>query len=283
MCSSHRDWSRMEVLAMIRISFVLGFLLYASLAPAPAARSAVLETVCLHGFLDDAPNFGWTLGHGQQLGIRCPAPGTIYAVGFSVEWVVVPGALDIVIYDGTVEVSRTNVFVGAPGSYEFDIPDVAIAGDARVVLCPVEYDFFAVTGEEFSAPPRGGSFLSSVCSTETSLSASELVIYAIVDQSTGVESELRSHLALVVSNPYTTSRPIRMSVPAVGSAQAWIYDTRGQKVRSLLDGPVAAGIVHLGWDGLTDSGHAAPAGVYVLRARSGRLQSSAKFVLLRSR
>jgi hypothetical protein len=135
--------------------------------------------MCQHGYVDDTPDSGWTLGHGQQLGIHCPDAGMVYAVDFYLGFVVVPGLIDIVIYDDAVEVQRTTVPAGAPGWHHYDIEDIPIFGDAEIVLCPLGA-FYAVTGEDLSAP-FGGTFASNACSSEIPITNHDLVIFATVE------------------------------------------------------------------------------------------------------
>jgi hypothetical protein len=149
----------------------------------PPQQYAPAGGVCQHGFSDDQPGSGWTLGFGQQLGIRCASPGAILSVGFFVEFMVTPGTVDIVIYDNGVEVSRTNVAVAAAGDHQFDIPDVPIGGDACIMLCGVG-GFHCVTGEDYTSPPYGDSFFSNNCTCQTAFTDNNLVIYAATGEVT---------------------------------------------------------------------------------------------------
>jgi len=56
-------------------------------------------------------------------------------------------------------------------------------------------------------------------------------------------------------------------LPDEGSARVTVCDATGRRVRTLLDGAQSAGphVVH--WDGTSDNGTPAPAGVYFVRAR----------------
>jgi hypothetical protein len=125
----------------------------------------VRQDVCQYGFNDESIGWGYTLGFGYSLGINCPDAGCISAIGFYVEFTVTDGSLDLVVLDDGAEVSRTTLPPGSvfPGVNEFDIEDVAVSGDACIMLCPVG-SFHCVTGEDFNSPPYGSSWQSQTCS-----------------------------------------------------------------------------------------------------------------------
>lgn len=142
------------------------------------------DEVCQYGFQDDGQGWGSTLGLGQQLGIECPDAGCISAVGFYVEFLVIPGALDIVIYDDGVEVSRTTLPSGAvaEGNNEFDIDDVSIAGDACIMLCAVDDNngYWSVTGEDMTNGPFTNSYWSNTCQCSNVSSSYNYTIWAVL-------------------------------------------------------------------------------------------------------
>ncbi len=141
-------------------------------------QATVREDVCQYGFQDDLPGQGWTLGLGQQLGIHCVGPMTITRVGFYVEFLVTPGAVDIVIRDGGVEVQRTAVNP-VEGQNEFDIPDIAVA-DPCIMLCP-QGDFWSVTGEDTTNGPFGHTYWSNSCECTNEFTDNNLTIWAVYD------------------------------------------------------------------------------------------------------
>jgi flagellar hook assembly protein FlgD len=59
-----------------------------------------------------------------------------------------------------------------------------------------------------------------------------------------------------------------------------VFDVHGRCVRSLREGPVAAGLLAIVWDGRDDAGRALPGGVYFMRASTGSDISAAVKVLL---
>ena len=168
----------------MKASIVIAFLLAVTAGPALAQYQHITEgppgdpiylpfrdEVCQYGFQDDGISWGSTLGLGQQLGIECPDAGCISAVGFYVEFIALPGELDIVVYDDGVEVSRTTLPSGAVvvGPNDFDIVDVSIAGDACIMLCAVDdvNGYWSVTGEDMTNGPFEHTYWSNSCTCET--------------------------------------------------------------------------------------------------------------------
>lgn len=143
------------------------------------------EEVCQYGFQDMYPGQGYTWGLGQQLGLACPGPMTITSVGCYSEFVVTPGTVEVVVYDDGVEVSRTPVSPVA-GDNEFDIPDVAVSGTACVMFCGVG-GFWAVMGEDPSAPIDGMTYWSQSCQCTTAFTDIDLTCW--VTSEGGVPAE----------------------------------------------------------------------------------------------
>jgi hypothetical protein len=59
-----------------------------------------------------------------------------------------------------------------------------------------------------------------------------------------------------------------------------VVDAAGRLTRTLVDGPLAAGVYHLAWDLRDAGGNAAPAGVYMLRAQTGRFTAVHRVVVV---
>jgi hypothetical protein len=55
-----------------------------------------------------------------------------------------------------------------------------------------------------------------------------------------------------------------------------IYDIRGRKIATLLDGPVAVGMHRVSWTGDDDFGNAVQSGVYIVRMTSDRLHATSR-------
>lgn len=70
-------------------------------------------------------------------------------------------------------------------------------------------------------------------------------------------------------NPFNPATAIRFDVPRAGEGSLRVYDLRGQLVRTLLDGRIAAGAGSVVWDGRADGGRFAGSGVYLYRLEIG--------------
>ncbi len=83
-------------------------------------------------------------------------------------------------------------------------------------------------------------------------------------------------------NPFNPTTEIKFDLPEPGQVTFTIFNIVGQKVRSLLNGPKAAGYHSVLWDGKDEFGNEVASGVYVYRIRvlpngaDSRLFESAK-------
>jgi hypothetical protein len=84
-----------------------------------------------------------------------------------------------------------------------------------------------------------------------------------------------------IPNPFNPSAAFELALPAAGRVRLVLHDVAGRRVRTLLDGPLAAGIHRLVWDGRNDRGREAPSGVYWLGLDAAGERRSLRAVLLR--
>ena len=102
---------------------------------------------------------------------------------------------------------------------------------------------------------------------------------------TGIESgpsDMARDLSIEMAgpNPFWGATSFRFRLAKPARVNLAIFSSSGVKVRSLGDGLVSgSGVVE--WDGRTDSGARAAAGIYFLRAEAGSVRESRKIVLLR--
>ena len=71
-------------------------------------------------------------------------------------------------------------------------------------------------------------------------------------------------------NPFAASTRLRVVVPAEGAHSLLVFDPRGRIVRRLSGAHLAPGPREVPWDGLTDAGLPAPAGLYFARLQGTR-------------
>jgi hypothetical protein len=80
------------------------------------------------------------------------------------------------------------------------------------------------------------------------------------------------------ANPFAGSISLMYSLAGDGAAELEIFDVRGRKVRSLLQGASTAGRHETVWDGKNDAGQNLPGGVYLARLKAGGEQHSTKLI-----
>src|SRR5439155_25358339 len=83
------------------------------------------------------------------------------------------------------------------------------------------------------------------------------------------------------SSPAGGGARLSLDQPAAGFAAGEVYDVRGARVRTLWQGALAAGRHALSWDGRCQDGGPAPAGIYLVRARSGAMSRTLRVAFLR--
>jgi hypothetical protein len=88
-------------------------------------------------------------------------------------------------------------------------------------------------------------------------------------------------LAAPAPNPAPGAVDVRFSTPSRGPVTVAVYDVAGRRVRTLLDGVLAAGTHVRVWDGRTDDGAHAANGVYFVRLQADGLTQTRKAALRR--
>lgn len=82
-------------------------------------------------------------------------------------------------------------------------------------------------------------------------------------------------------NPFNPTVALAYELPAGGRVRIAVYDVAGRLVRTLLDGPCAAGSHRAFWNGRDESGRPAAAGVYFARIEARGKTAARKIVLVR--
>jgi hypothetical protein len=96
-------------------------------------------------------------------------------------------------------------------------------------------------------------------------------------------SDLLTETALgsAVPNPFNPRTAISFTIASPGRVELGIYDLRGRCLRGLVAEDLGAGVHTHGWDGRTDDGEAASAGVYLVRLASGGSTRLQKITLVK--
>jgi len=82
-------------------------------------------------------------------------------------------------------------------------------------------------------------------------------------------------------NPFNPSTTIRFSLAEGGDTRLKVFDVRGQHVRDLVAGGLAAGEHAVTWDGRDDAGATMPSGIYFYRLQSGGFTGMQRMLLLK--
>ena len=70
-------------------------------------------------------------------------------------------------------------------------------------------------------------------------------------------------------NPFNPRTEITLSLDRTREVRLEVFDARGRRIAVLVDGPLDAGEHRVTWDGRTEQGRSAPAGVYLVRMQAG--------------
>lgn len=109
--------------------------------------------------------------------------------------------------------------------------------------------------------------------------------FRLVDQFTAVDPTSPAPrgwaLAQNYPNPFNPRTSIRFDVPRPGPAELAVFDLRGRRVVTLVDGPVEAGYHSVVWDGTDAQGRPLASGVYFARLRGDGFQRQRKMLLVR--
>jgi len=92
----------------------------------------------------------------------------------------------------------------------------------------------------------------------------------------------RNQVARVQSfpNPAPTIVTVEYFLQRAGHASLVIYDVAGRHVRTLQEGPSAAGVHQVTWDRRTPSGALVPAGIYIYELRTTESRIAKRLTLL---
>ncbi len=82
-------------------------------------------------------------------------------------------------------------------------------------------------------------------------------------------------------NPFNPETSIDFAIPHSGHVHLDIFNTLGQKVKTLVDEPLNAGFKRVQWDGRDNSGHEVASGVYFYRMSVDNFTASKKMLLLK--
>lgn len=113
--------------------------------------------------------------------------------------------------------------------------------------------------------------------------ATQLAIIVNTEPTDVADGAMPTRYALhaAAPNPFNPRTSIRFDLPRAGAVRLAVYDVSGRRVRTLADGPMAAGVRTVTWDGKDDGGHDVASGIYLYRLEAGAFDQTRKMVLLK--
>lgn len=82
-------------------------------------------------------------------------------------------------------------------------------------------------------------------------------------------------------NPFNPTTTISFSLPAAGNVSLEVFNVLGQKVRTLVDGDMTAGLHSVEWDGRNEGGVGVSSGVYFYRIATDNNVETKKMMMLK--
>ncbi len=182
----------------------------------------------------------------------------------------------VVPLTGAVPLAEFADASGAPGGYTYSAATLnAPAWGARVISLP--YDFMSVYTDPDEATKSNASL-----SARYRMLRDVLNYLGIGGGEGSAAPPAAPALALrCAPNPCNPRTLVSFTAPQAGRLVLQLYDIRGRLVRTLADGPVAAGPNAVPWDGTDDRGAAVASGVYFAQARFGADTLVEKVTLLK--
>jgi len=80
-------------------------------------------------------------------------------------------------------------------------------------------------------------------------------------------------------NPFNPNTTVEYALPVSNQVLIEVYNTLGQKVRTLVDRYVTAGVYKATWDATDDNGNLVPAGLYFYKMQASHYNSVKKMIL----
>ncbi len=121
-------------------------------------------------------------------------------------------------------------------------------------------------------------------SSTVSLIEAHAQAMAALTESTGILDPDRPGPRRLAGYPNPFRRSVNLAFDLAegeGEVRIDVIDVAGRRLRTLIDGPVGPGPLVIAWDGSTDSGGRAAAGVYLVRLRTSRESTATRVVLTR--
>lgn len=248
----------------------------------------------LHGesyFDDGTSEEALTVGTNRQVGVRHNFyAGNPVVVNYAKVYVHTVGSQNVIL-----RLWDVNPETGLPGTqlHQVIYPIANIIQGWNFIPIPENNavpggDFYLTILETAGSPRYGldtsndGHTFSSMGSVWAPYTAGEAMIRAIVYTGSSTENEEVPALQFATSNypnPFNPETNISYSIPQSGVASVKVYNLKGQQIRTLVNGEVAAGTHTVVWNGTDDKGKAVSSGVYFYRVENAGKVITKKMLL----
>jgi len=209
----------------------------------------------------------------QQTAAEVQSVGGLEVVPDVDRWIAYGGCLGINTFDavqttaGGVRLAEFTDRFGNPGVFDYSAMTYKYNESTDTEVISLPYDFMFVYNAPGYAPPEGFAGLSG-----------RAVMLRNILQFFGKQLEgpigvddtpaAASLATRVYPNPFNPQTTLALSLPRAGHVSVKIFDVRGQLVRTLHDGQLAAGEHELVWDGRGGDGAPEASGVYFAETRA---------------
>jgi hypothetical protein len=201
------------------------------------------------------------------------------------EWIAFGGCPGINRFDAVTPVGTAQRLAeftdpqGNAGVYPYSAAtyNLNTEDNAEVISFPYSYRFF-VNAPGWT-PPAGLEGLSG----RTVALNDILDLFGAVGLSDpiGVDVPASKFAVSNFPNPFNPSTTIELNLPRAGEVSLKVFNVRGELVRTLVDGQMAAGEHSIVWDGRTDSGNETASGVYFYETRANNEVKINKMALVK--
>ena len=179
--------------------------------------------------------------------------------------------------------------VSAVVTLPFPVTSTAIDGDR---LFGVGNDGFVIVDMSVNPPRvvdfggRGGQKIAASNDIVAVTNGHVIHIYDVHEIMTDVHEQsgsLPSSYTLMQNypNPFNPSTMIEFTLPTRAKTRLDVFNVLGQKVRTLVDGDLTAGVHHVEWNGRDGSGQMVASGVYFYRLQTADFVETKKMVLVK--
>jgi FlgD Ig-like domain len=184
---------------------------------------------------------------------------------------------------GYFEVSHSGYSVGEPylinGAADLTLKYADVDGVLKVVIYSME------PGLKISAGKENVFVIPIVGSGEIDMVDAQLSDYYgnMLNTALGKSTTLPDKLTLHQNypNPFNAVTQISYELPSEMHVKIEIYNMRGQKVTTLIDGVEAAGVHNVEWNSTDQFGNEVASGVYIYRLTTDSLKTEKKLILMK--